>query len=214
MKNYFKNLSIRKKYTLISHTVVFLATVTTLIALGIKNNQTLREDLTAKIEAGADVIASNSVAALDFGDRNQAEIILSSLINIPEIIGALINDLNGAEFTMFKRFEDIPNAVEVEMEETFLFRDGYLYVKKDIEFQNVIYGSLHIIATTDTLSQQRLEYIVFALIVLAVMFVVTIVIGGSLSKSITDPIVHLSETAATISRDGEMHYRVCNALGK
>ncbi len=208
MTNTYKNLSIRKKYTLISLIAVFWATVAVLIALGIKNNQTLKDDLTAKIEAGADVIVSNSVAAVDFGDRNQAEIVLASLIGIPEIAGAVMNDVNGNEFAVFKRFDEVPSPIIDEMDEAFLFKNSYLYVRKNIDYQNELLGSLHIIASTETLSQQRLEFILFALVVLSVIFLVTALLGGVLSKSITDPIVQLSDTAATISEKGDYSIRV------
>ncbi len=208
MIKYYQNLSINKKFTFLVHVVVLVATISALIVLGQNNVQTFRSNLIARIEATAKVIGTNTVVAVEFSDKNQGETILSSLIDIPEVVGAVIFDIAGNEFVSFKRDDNEQVLLNKQFKEELLFENGFLYVKSEIKYQDEVSGTLLIIASTENLSKQILDFIIFTIIVLVIIFIVTFFLAGSLSKSITKPVVHLSNTVATISTKGDYSIRV------
>ncbi|MCP4726746.1 MAG: response regulator [bacterium] len=208
MIKYYQNLSIRKKYTLGFHTVVLIATIAALVVLGIKNIQTFRTNLIARIEATAGVISTNSVVAIDFNDVTQGRIILSSLKDIPEVIGAVIYNIDEEEFVSFGSVPDVSFDRQMTLDEKILFEDDQMYFKTLIEYQGEVYGTLFIVASTENLSKQIWDFIGFTLIVLVIIFVVTFFLGGSLTNSITEPVLNLSNTALKISNEGDYSIRV------
>jgi signal transduction histidine kinase/CheY-like chemotaxis protein len=207
----FNNLSIKKKNITIILTVVVFVTMVTIVLLGLQSIHTLRTSLLYKIEAAADVICTNSVLAIEFEDKDQAIKILSSLNLIPEVIEAVIYDKNQNVFVSYQK-----PSPELPPPDTrpgrpipgSRFENNSLYLVRGIKSGDDTIGTIKIIATTRDLSRHMLNYGWFTLVLLATLLPLAALLGRLLSKSLTEPILSLANTAAVISTQGDYSIRV------
>lgn len=209
----FNNLSIKKKNITIILTVVIFAVMITIIAQGLQAIYTFRKSLVAKIDSVANVIGINSVVAIDFEDKVQGEKILSTLISIPEVIEAVIFQKNRMPFVSYKKDPQVEPAIGLQFRVRQLapgirFESDGLHVVKTIKFKDEEYGTIYIIATTRHLSRQIFNYVWFTLVLLLIILPVAALLGRYLSKNLTSPILHLSNTAAVISAENDYSIRV------
>jgi signal transduction histidine kinase/CheY-like chemotaxis protein len=209
----FNNLSIKKKNITIILTVVIFAVVITIIVQGIQAIFTFRKSVVAKIDSAANVIITNSVVAITFEDKPVAQKILSSLISIPEVIEAVIYDKNKKVFVSYKKNPQADTAIASEVKALQLVpgnqfkRDG-LHLVRPIRNNDEDCGTIYIIATTRQLSRQIFNYVWFILGLLVIILPFAALLGRRLSKNLTGPILHLSNTAAAISAESDYSIRV------
>jgi signal transduction histidine kinase/CheY-like chemotaxis protein len=208
----FNNLSIKKKNITIILTVVIFAVLITIIVQGLQAIYTFRKSLVAKIDSVANVILTNLVVHIDFGDKINGQQILSSLDSIPEVIEAVIYDKNRKPFISY-RSPQIKTAAESQIKSHQLapkiqFESDRLHLVKPIIFKDEDFGTIYIIATTQQLSRQIFNYIWFTLVLLVIILPVAALLGRRLSKNLTGPILHLSNTAAVISAKNDYSIRV------
>jgi signal transduction histidine kinase/CheY-like chemotaxis protein len=81
-------------------------------------------------------------------------------------------------------------------------------VVKTIKYKDENYGTIYIIATTRHLTRQIFNYVWFTLVLLVIILPVAALLGRRLSKNLTGPILHLSNTAAAISAENDYSIRV------
>lgn len=209
----FNNLSIKKKNITIILTVVIFAVVITIIVQGFQAIYTFRKSLVAKIDSVANVIITNSVVAVSFTDKKQGQIIISSLSSIPEVIEAVIYDKNRAPFVTYSKNPQADSAIALEAYAHQLvpgnqFKSDGLHLVRAIRYNDEDYGTIYIIATTRQLSRQIFNYVWFILGLLVIILPVAALLGRRLSKNLTGPILHLSNTAAAISAESDYSIRV------
>jgi signal transduction histidine kinase/CheY-like chemotaxis protein len=209
----FNNLSIKKKNIAIILTVVIFAVVITIIVQGLQAIYTFRKSLVAKIDSVANVIGTNSVVAIDFEDKIQGQKILSSLISIPEVIKAVIYHKNRMPFVSYRKGPQVDTAIGPKVKAQQLapriqFESDGLHLVKTIKFKDENYGTIYIVATTQHLSRQIFNYVWFTLALLVIILPVAALLGRRLSKNLTGPILHLSNTAAVISAKNDYSIRV------
>jgi signal transduction histidine kinase/CheY-like chemotaxis protein len=202
------NFSIKKKNITIILTVVLFSIVTTIAVPGIQNIRNFRKELTSRIASATKVIISNSVVAIDFEDKEHGEKILSSLEAIPEVSGAVIFDKNNKEFVCYKKEAEVPFGLIEHLQEDTRFESNYLYLSEKIRYKGEHLGTIYVIASTENLSKQIFNYLIFSLMLLVVVFLVAALLGARLSKSLTGPILNLADTAAVISSEGDYSIRV------
>jgi len=210
----FNNLSIKKKNVTIILTVVVVTLLIIFTAQGFQAIYSFRASLISKIESVADLIGTNSVVAIDFGDRNHAKLILSRLNSIPEVVGAVIHR---SDQSVFVTYEKEPLALTPEtppikcLNPGIYFRKNVFYLVRKIEFEDEKKGSITIIATTRILSRQIYRYIWFTIGLLIVILPVAAFLGRILSRNLTTPILNLANTASVISTKGDYSIRVQKA---
>lgn len=231
----FNNLSIKKKNITIILTVVLFAVVTTLSVLSFQTIRTFRKNMVSEIESITKFISFNAVVSIGFNNRDEGNKILSSLESLPAVIGAVIYDREGKEFASYKKrgaappppyegpgsrisnqvnrkdrfFSKLSKPIsEKQLERTTQFINNHLHMVRDIEFNGEIFGTIYIIATTELLAKQILGYLLFALVLLLAILPLAALLSTKLSKSLTAPLLNLSDTAAVISNKGDYSIRV------
>jgi signal transduction histidine kinase/CheY-like chemotaxis protein len=208
----FNNLSIKRKNIAIILMVVLFAVAATIVALGIQAVQTFRQSMQTKIETVTNVICTNSVVFIDFREKAPAREILDSLEFIPEVTGAMIYDKDGNAFVDYIKEPGISFPPHIgKRGDSIRFVGDRLYLDREIWSENEFYGTIHIIASTRHLSNQILNYSWFTLALLIVILPVAALLGWRLSKTLTDPILKLSDTASIISDKGDYSIRVQKA---
>src|SRR5664279_1319907 len=99
----FRNVSIRRKQTLIimlTSSVVLLLACAAFIAY---DTVTFRRELSERITVLADVIGNNCAAAIDFNDLKAAEEALAALRADNNIVSACVFSRDGRVFAVYQR---------------------------------------------------------------------------------------------------------------
>ena len=99
--NLFRNISIKNKITLITMLTCMVVLILLLISFTILEFTISRTALVEKVATLAEVIGTNSTAALTFNDQKSAEATLSALSAESEIVGAAIYTRDGRLFAMY-----------------------------------------------------------------------------------------------------------------
>ncbi|MCP4152447.1 MAG: response regulator [bacterium] len=203
----FNNFSIKKKNIAIILMVVLFSIVTTIVVLGFHNIRTFQNDLISKIESVAKVIGTSSTGAIRFDRPKNAEDLLDKLKVIEEVSAAAIYNEEG-EFATFQKDPQFSFELIKDLKGKFQFSGRYLYLSDEIRQDDEKIGTIYIIASTKNLSSQIYNYLLFSTILLVVIFLVAAMLGAWLSKKITDPVLKLADTAATITDKSDFSIRV------
>src|SRR5690349_18780658 len=90
-----------------------------------------RRQMTADLTAVADIVASNSSAALQFNVRQDGFEVLKALEAKPRIVGATLLDTNGDLFAHWSRDRSPPVPAPPRGDQTAIFHEGSLFVYAD-----------------------------------------------------------------------------------
>ena len=210
----FRNLSIRRKLTLI----VMLTTCTAiLLACGAFltfDIHTLRQTRVRDLETLAEVLGSNSTAALTFNDPGAAREVLQSLAAKQHIMAASLYRSDGAIFASYIRDSALarfsfpspePSGARFEADRLVVFRtillDGHrlgaVYLASDLgEFDELL----------------RLYSALFGLIVIS-LSVGAFFLAAKMQRAISDPILLLAQTTSVVTTAGDYSARATFSAG-
>ena len=114
--NLFRNISIKNKITLITMLTCMIVLLLLLISFTILEFTISRTALVENVATLAEVIGTNSTAALTFNDQKSAEATLSALSAESEIVSAAIYTKDGRLFALYlhpqKRTSDMLPEIE------------------------------------------------------------------------------------------------------
>jgi two-component system sensor histidine kinase/response regulator len=199
-----RKLSLRQKITSAIMVNTFAALCVTGIAFtryGVRQFKTHQtEDLTAL----ADVMGTNSTAALAFGDPNSAGDVLQALAVKPHVLAACIYDPDGKPFAVYHRGASKENYSPPPVEnETSRFTSGRVLTFQKITLDGEKIGNIFI--EGDTVEYQELleGYLLFFGLIVVVVSLGAYVTAERLQRPISKPILDLARTAkmVTVTRD-------------
>ena len=205
----FAAQSIRRRLTRFMTLVTGVALVC--MAMGFLSYEytALRSAILSNTRAQAEVVASSTDAALEFGVRPDAEKILASIAVDKQVRMTCIFDQAGNLFAAYPPDappESLPSGPMKGADHS--FSPGILEVSRPIVFENRTLGSVFI--RTD-LGEIRSRLVLTAwvlLVMVLVIFAGVYLAASALSKQIADPILVLSQTARTISLDKDYTIRL------
>lgn len=204
---FLRDLPIQKKLMRIILLISGAILIVTSTAFFTYESYAFRQNTTQKLSTLAQVIATNSTAALAFEDHKTATEILTALRAEPHIIAAALFDNKGV---LFSRYPLNASANEFPASpgmDHFLFTGSYLE-----GFQPVIEGKRRL-GTLYVKSDLGGMYQRFRLVGITTMFVIALslllayVLSKILQKSITKPIKGLAHAARIISLDNDFSVR-------
>jgi hypothetical protein len=105
LRKWFVDASIKHKLLMIGLLTTGIALLFASIFLITEEVMTYRRSLLKSIEVQAEIVGSNSTAALMFQNRKDAEEILAALRFAPNITGAFIYKIDGEVFARYQRDE-------------------------------------------------------------------------------------------------------------
>jgi len=189
--------SIRKKLIL----VLLLTSSATLVlsSLGFAVNDwlSLRSASFERLFAQAQIIGSNSVAALTFGDPDSAGDTLNSLAKEADIIAAALYDHNDRLFASYQR--DTRPAPDTLPGDSSGVIDGNYYVVSPIHFESGRIGSTLIVSDLSYWKHRQWLHLLIALGVFLLSLLVALLLSSRLQHRVSDPILKLAATARRIS---------------
>jgi signal transduction histidine kinase/CheY-like chemotaxis protein/HPt (histidine-containing phosphotransfer) domain-containing protein len=159
------------------------------------SGQALARDLSAT----AQIIGSNSTAALAFNDPESAKDVLNALSAMPHVVSACIFGKDGKIFVQYRRLgEGNVAALQLEKDGT-KFGSNRLELFRGIVLDGERIGTVYINSDLGAIhSRLKLDFGIIALVMLASLGAAYL-LASRLQRVISGPILHLAETARVVS---------------
>ncbi len=204
----FRDLTIKNKLTII----IMLASTAAVFFMGLSTAGfsyfISRKSLAHDLAGLSNIIGNNCSASIVFNIPEDAERILSALIEKPTIISAEIFDSNNKVFASYYK-EDIglsPHAAEQQMDGCF-FNDDSLIVVSSILVNEDNIGRIVIADNmNDIRDRVRLDANILGMVVVVALFA-AFIISARLQNLISKPILSLAKTASRVSSQRDFSIR-------
>ncbi len=153
----------------------------------------------------ANIVGSNSVAALMFKDVVSAEKTLASLRSESGIVKAVLLTESGKLFARYQRDNKpsdlhIPHALQGQSE-------GLTYVMESIEYDGEVLGKI-LLWSDRSLWRDNLWFRIVTLLALFIVsLLVAIIVSNSLQRVVTDPVLALASTARKVRENSDYSLR-------
>src|ERR1700730_13429579 len=166
---------------------------------------TFRQGLVYALSAQAQIVGSNSVAALLFNDPQSAATTLSALKSSPNIESAGIFTADGRPFANYVR-DGGTEALSLPMlsnthKEEYRLGSKHLILVDPIIFQGQLMGFVYIRSDLREIDKRLKRYAAIAFGVLLLSLATALIVSSLFRKSVVTPIVSLSEVARSVSQD-------------
>ena len=194
-----KDTPIRRKLMLVilltsGFAILLMGTALILYEVG-----TFRRALTGNIEVLAQIIGSNSTAALAFEDHENANEILRALAAENQITSAAIYDRNGRLFASFPlqlSATELPNTPGPDGHR---FERSHLVMVQPIFQEGARLGTIYLQADLGQMYRRLSVYGILLLVVSICSFLGAIAISTALQRRISLPILELAKVATAVS---------------
>ena len=166
---------------------------------------TFRQGLVRNLSAQAQIIGSNSVSALIFGDPQAATNTLSALKNSPNIVSAGIFTADRRLFAEYARDGrsgpvSIP-PIPAGSGEAYWFGHSYLLLAQSIVFRGTPVGTVYLKADLREINDRLKRYAAISAILLLLSMIAALLVSSVFQRSVALPIVKLAEVARRVSQD-------------
>jgi two-component system, sensor histidine kinase and response regulator len=204
---WYRNLSIKHKLRLI-----MLATVATALVLAggpilVYDQITSRTDMLRDLTVLGEVLASNSEAALSFGDQAAATELLSALRARRHVTMVLLYSNDSKLFAAYHRDrQSVDPALAGLRTDEVWFEGDRLRLFHHIVLRQQNIGSLYMESDLDTLHERLRRFSQIVVLIALVASWLAMVLSSRLQLSISDPIAHLAQVARVVSL--EKNYRI------
>ena len=194
-------LSIRHKLQGIIMVTVATALVVACGALLADQVVTVRAAMKSRLQLLASMIAANSTAALTFHDAGSAGELLQGLRAQPAVIGAALYS-DGAVFASYRRpgsaLTELPVPVPVPADRC-EFEAERLVVFQSVVLEGHVVGTVFLASDLEELHARTLRCLEIMGLVVAVSGLLAFFMGSRLQRLISDPVIHLVQTARAVT---------------
>ena len=205
----YKDFAINTKLTLLVLLAAGVALLLSCIAFTTNDMYMIRSSTIKQMSALAEVLGSNSTAALSFQDSNTATELLTSLRKQPAIAFACIYDAAGQPFATYHDRDNTFQPPPAPKELGYAFVDGgHLDVVHEIEHDGQAIGRIYLRASMSELRGQILRYVNIVAVVMICSLAASILLSLRLQRMISVPILKLADTAQRISVERNYSIRV------
>ena len=160
---------------------------------------TFRRTLAADMGVLADIVGSNSTAALAFQDRKNAQEILSALSAEAQITAAAIYDENGEIFARFPAAVALEDLPAQPVDDGHLFTQTHLHLFRPITLEGAQLGTIFLQADLRAMYTRFSVYGTLLLLVGACSFLGAMVLSAILQRRISSPVLELAKVAKAVS---------------
>lgn len=208
MKSY-RDSSINSKLTLLVLLAGGVAVLLASTAFVTNDVRMIRSSMITQMSTLAQVLGSNSTAALNFEDQETATELLTSLEGQPAVEFACIYDAKGKVFASYHRKTSKFQTPAAPAPAGYEFTDdGYFDVSRTIDYSGQPIGTIYVHTSMDELYDQVFWYINIVAMVMIVSLAASILLSSRLQRVISVPILKLAEVAQRISLERDYGIRV------
>lgn len=216
---FYRNISIRNKITAITLLTCVIVLLLLLISFTILEFSISRTALVENVATLAEVLGTNSTAALTFNDPKAAEATLSALSAEPEILSAAIYTRDGHLFALYlhpwQRSGDMfpkvgsdaaipgrqPPVSGKASRTTYTFHASYLELTQQIVLEAEVIGCIYLKSTLADLYRRLGWYVIFALSAIFPALLIAYLLSSRLQRLISRPIMDMAQTMKMVSRE-------------
>jgi len=210
-------LSLARKLTFLAVLTSAVSLVVAMIAVLAWDLSSARTRLVRDTGMLADVIGSNSTAAVAFGDAKAAGETIRALNVNESIVSAVIWTKDGTELARFDRAgsPDAQSAppdrvFETETSQSGEFKDGVLVLARPIVLDNDTIGTVVIESDLSVLWVQAVTSGLVGAVVLFGTFGLSFVLASQMQRTISSPLLRLTSVTRAVTRDRVYDVRVDN----
>jgi signal transduction histidine kinase/CheY-like chemotaxis protein/HAMP domain-containing protein len=206
MNRWIRGQPIRRKVAVLIGVSAVLALLLAGGAMVLYDYTTYRPRAVRDAQTQADLIKVNSVAALQFNDRDAAAENLATLRTRPEILAAALFDEDGV---LQARYAP-PGAPGVPRELTpgVRFLPGRLLLTDQIAVDSQLVGWLSMQYSIPPLWRRLPQYAIMVAVVLLALSTASALLLGMLGRSVTAPLLRLTDAVREITRTGNYRLQV------
>lgn len=203
-----KDLSIKNKLIVIQVFIALMALILYSLFQIFNYSQTYRNSLKTKMSSLAELIASNSISAIQFNDNDTGQNILSTLEAEDDIVNAWIYDSYGQIFASYSRqgFENYSFPLINEFSQTFQSR--YFLQTNLIKKENNALGTISLRIDLSSYHKQLNLYLIAVMVALLFSTVLSYLLSLLTQKTISSPIQNLVGTLKEVSETGDYSIRI------
>ena len=195
----FRDLPIQRKMLMMTLVIVGTILLVAIAALFTFQILNFRANFQGEAETLAVIIANNSTAALAFKDAGGGAEVVSSLKAVPTVVSASLVTTNGALLAKFGKAEDPHSLAQFPPFREARFSGGELLLTQPVVLDSKLVGKLYLRSNFQRTFLKLLEFYAFVILDIAVLSIsLAIFLSRRFQRVITDPILHLAETAKII----------------
>jgi signal transduction histidine kinase/methyl-accepting chemotaxis protein len=196
----FRDATIEHKLRRITMFTSGAALVLACIAFAVYELVSFQGTMVRELTSLADVIGTNSKAALAFRDPRAGEETLAALGADPRIVSAVILTKDGEAFATYHgRGAKAPLVSPIPQEETGFSWVGRVTVSRPIVLDDERIGTIYIRADLQKVYARLRQYAMIAAGVLTAASIAAFLLSSRLQRVISGPILHLVQTAEAVS---------------
>ncbi len=211
---FFRDLPIQRKMltlTLVICAVVLVVAVAALFTFQVLN---FRSNFQRDVSAVTKIVARNSTAAVTFKDETSTAEMVGSLAAKRSVIAASVVLPDRSVLAFFGKPEGQESISEFPASGEYRFVHGHLLLTESIELKKECIGTLYVRSNFRETFLQLLRF--YGMVILGVVVVSTALaffLSGRLGRTITQPVLHLAETAQIVGekKDYSVRAKVLNS---
>ena len=200
----FRDLPIGQKLVVVAVAASVLALFVSSVAVGSAAFVALRKDVRGDLQAQAQIIATNSSAAVAFQDVRTANQIIGALHSNADIEMACLYDGTGKPFTSYQR-EDGQCPGTAPPDGTLIGRQ--VTVSLPVAETELRVGTLYVEGNLSQVRSRLMAQIVASVFGIVLGVIAAMLLSARIQRLIARPIEDLSSVAARISRGGDYSLR-------
>ncbi len=156
------------------------------------------------------VISNYSISELMFDDSDASYQTLKKLASVPIISHAFIFNQKGELFARYDKGDSIAPPLLVTSSPAY-YKDDRLYVYEQIESDHVVWGTICLVSTIESLEQKISRYILTMLGIMLVIIVLVGILAKKFQSYISTPILRLAEIVRKVSQTNDYTIRAKTA---
>jgi signal transduction histidine kinase/CheY-like chemotaxis protein len=202
----YRNLAVKHKLRLIVLFALVAALIPSSIAVVIYDQIAARREMRSDLEVLAEIVGSNSTAAVTFGDRGAADELLSGLRAKKHMVSAVIFSEDGKPFAKYRRDADSQAPVPVLRPAGSRFEQDRLIIYRNIKLDTQVVGMICLESDLGELHERLVRFAWTVFVILLISSVVATALSSRLQRAVSEPIAHLASMATRVS--GQKNYTV------
>lgn len=203
-----RDLSIRVNLALMIVVASGLPVLFASIGFALCERQSLQASAKRELVALADSLGTNAAASVAFNDPKTARDLLRSLATEPHVLTALLYDNRHRVFAEYHRSKDPGENIRLQWQNdgaAFTFHDLTLYRGILLEGERV--GTIAIVYDLGEFRSRVVQYAEILALVLALSLGLTLLVSIRRVRTITDPLLQLTEVSRRITQNGDYSVR-------
>jgi two-component system, sensor histidine kinase and response regulator len=202
----YRNLAIKHKLRLIILFAVVAALIPASVAVVTYDQIAAQREMRGDLDVLAEIVGSNSTAAITFGDRNAAADLLSGLKASKHIVAAVIYSDDGKPFASYRRQAAPEGPLPALRSTGSRFEGNRLIVYRDIQLASQVIGVIYLESELAELHQRFARFAWAVFLILLISSSLAMALSSKLQRAVSGPIAHLARVAKRVS--GQKDYAV------